>query len=134
MDPPPPVDAHAHPEPPHNCTTCVLHEEEEMQSRGRIIRKAGAIIGVAVRGTTFHVGDFALLRAEQGPARILQLVGFYSGDPIWVKAQLLGRVSDLVNLLPADEVKDEVSHFTSSATRSTSFFFFFLLAPLVLYG
>ena len=111
MDPPPPVDAHANPEPPHNCTTCVLREEEEMQARGRIIRKAGVITGVAVRGTTFHVGDFALLRAEQGPARIVQLVGFYSGDPIWVKAQLLGRVSDLVNLLPADEVKDEVSHF-----------------------
>ena len=123
VDPPPPVDAHANSEPPHNCITCALREEEEMQARGRIIRKAGVIIGVAVRGTTFHVGDFALLRAEQGPARIVQLVGLYSGDPIWVKAQLLGRVSDLVDLLPSDEVKDEVSHFTSSAAQPSSFFF-----------
>ena len=76
MDPPPPVDAHANSEPPHNCTTCALREEEEMQARGRIIRRAGTTIGVAVHGTTFHLGDFALLRAEKGPARMLQLVGF----------------------------------------------------------
>jgi len=111
VDPPPPVDADANSEPPHNCTTCALREEEEMQARGRIIRKAGTTIGVAVHGTTFHVGDFALLRAEKGPARIVQLVGFYSGDPIWIKVQLLGRLSDLADLLPADEPNDEVSLF-----------------------
>jgi DNA (cytosine-5)-methyltransferase 1 len=122
VDPPPPVDAHVNSEPPHNCTTCALREEEEMQARGRIIRKAGKTIGVAVHGASFHVGDFALLRAEKGPARIVQLVGFYSGDPIWIKVQLLGRVSDLVDLLPADEPKDEVSLFTLSAARPTSFF------------
>lgn len=130
VDPPPPADAHANSEPPHNCTTCALREEEDMQTRGRIIRKAGAIIGVAMHGMTFHVGDFALLRAEKGPARIVQVVGFYSGDPIWIKAQLLGRVSELVDLLPADELKDEVSLFTSSTLRPT---LFFLLAPFVLY-
>src|SRR5712691_9267337 len=75
VDSPPPVDAHANSEPPHNCTTCALREEE-MQLRGCIIRKAGTTIGVAVHGTTFHLGDFALLRAEKGPARMLQLVGF----------------------------------------------------------
>jgi hypothetical protein len=32
----------------------------------------------------------------------------YSGDLIWVKVQLLGRVSDLMDLLPADELRDEV--------------------------
>jgi hypothetical protein len=31
-----------------------------------------------------------------------------SGNPVWVSVQLLGRVSDLVDLLPADELRDEV--------------------------
>jgi hypothetical protein len=61
-----------------------------------------------MHGTTFHVGDFILLRDKQGPARIGQIMGLYSGDPIWIKVQLLGRISDLVNLLPEDEIKDEV--------------------------
>ena len=109
VDPPPPVEAHAASEPPNNCTICARREEEEMQARGRVVRKGAAIIGVAVHGATFHVGDFALLRAEQGPARVVQIIGLYSGDPIWIKVQLLGRVSDVVNLLPDDELKDEVS-------------------------
>jgi len=108
MDLPSPVDAHATLEPPHNCPICARREEEEIQTRGRFIRKAGAIIGVAIHGATFHAADFAFLRAEQGPARIVQIVDVYSGDPIWVKVQLLGRVSDLVDLLPADELRDEV--------------------------
>jgi hypothetical protein len=88
MDPPPPVDAHVNSEPPHKCTTCALHEEEEMQARGCIIRRVGKTIGVAILGTTFHVGDFALLHAEKGPARIMQLIIFYSGDP---SLDILGR-------------------------------------------
>jgi hypothetical protein len=59
----PPVDAHAAADPPHNCAICVRREEEEMHARGCIIRKAG----IVVHGATFHVGDFALVRAEQGP-------------------------------------------------------------------
>jgi len=95
-------------DPPHNCSVCARREEEEIQAHGRIVRVAGAVSGVSIYGSTFHVGDFALLRAEQGPARIVQLIGLYSGDPVWVKVQLLGRVSDLVDLLPADELRDEV--------------------------
>ena len=108
MDLPSPLDAHAASEPPHNCPICARREEEEIQMRGRFVRKAGAIIGVAVHGATFHPADFAFVRAEQGPARIVQLVDVYAGDPIWIKVQLLGRVSDLVDLLPADELRDEV--------------------------
>jgi hypothetical protein len=67
----------------------------------------GVVTGVAVNGATFHVGDFVFLRAEQGPARIVQITGLFSGNPVWVKVQLLGRVSDLVDL-PADELRDEV--------------------------
>ncbi|KAI9510780.1 S-adenosyl-L-methionine-dependent methyltransferase [Russula earlei] len=106
-DLPPPVDAHAAPDPPQNCSICARCEEEDIRAHGRIVRMAGAVTGVAIRGATFHVGDFALLRAEQGPARIVQIIGLYSGDPVWAKVQLLGRVSDLVNLLPDDELRDE---------------------------
>ena len=125
-DLPLPVDAHAAADPPHNCAICARRGEEEMRAHGRIMRKAGAVTGVAVHGSTFHVGDFALVRAEQGPARIAQLVGVYSGDPIWVKVQLLGRMSDLANLLPPDELRDEVYFsYIVCCTAYFSLFFFF---------
>lgn len=108
VDLPSPSDAHAASEPPNNCTICAQREEEEMQAHGRIIRRTGSVTGVAVRGATYHVGDFALLRAEEGPARIGQIIGLSSGSPIWIRVQLLGRLSDLVDLLPADELRDEV--------------------------
>lgn len=101
---PPPTD------PPHNCAVCARREEEQIEAHGRIVRRAGSVVGVAVHGTTFHVGDYALVRAEKGPSRIAQLVGVFSSDPVWVKLQLLGRVSDLglANILPPDELRDEV--------------------------
>jgi DNA (cytosine-5)-methyltransferase 1 len=108
VDLPIPSDAYAASEPPHNCAICAQREEVEMQAQGRIIRRAGSVTGVAVHGATFHVGDYALLRAEEGPARIGQITGFFSGSPVWIRVQLLGRVSDLVDLLPADELRDEV--------------------------
>ncbi|KAH9973348.1 S-adenosyl-L-methionine-dependent methyltransferase [Lactifluus volemus] len=106
-DPPPLSDSYAAVDPPHNCALCARREEEETQARGRIIRKAGVVSGVAIHGATFHVGDFALVRAEQGPSHVAQFVGMYSGDPVWVKMQLLGRVSDLADLLPSNELRDE---------------------------
>jgi len=109
MDLPSPVDAHAASESPHNCPICACCEEVAIQTSERFVRNAvGAIVGVAVHGATFHVADFAFVRARQGPARIVQLVDVYSRDPIWIKVQVLGRVSDLVDLLPADELRDEV--------------------------
>jgi hypothetical protein len=66
-----------------------------------------AVTGVAVHGATFQVGYFALLCAE-GPACIGQNTGLFSGSQVWIRVQLLGRVSDLVDLLPADELRDEV--------------------------
>ncbi|KAF8262785.1 S-adenosyl-L-methionine-dependent methyltransferase [Lactarius quietus] len=98
---PPPTD------PPHNCAVCARREEEQIEAHGRVVRRAGGVIGVAVHGTTFHIGDFALVRAEAGPSRIAQLVGVFSSDPVWVKLQLLGRVSDLADILPPDELRDE---------------------------
>jgi hypothetical protein len=93
----------------HNCAVCARREEEQIEGHGRIVRRdAGNVVGVAVHGTTFHIGDYALVRAEAGPSRIAQLVGVFSSDPVWVKLQLLGRVSDLADLLPPDELRDEV--------------------------
>lgn len=108
MDLPPPIDAHITPDVPYNCIICARREEGQLTAHGRILRKAGTVTGVAIHGATFHVGDFALLRAEQGPARVVQIVGLYSGDPVWIRVQLLGRVSDLVDLLPDSELRDDV--------------------------
>jgi DNA (cytosine-5)-methyltransferase 1 len=132
MDPPPPVDPHAASEPPNNCTICARREEEELQARGRFVRKDGVTNGVAVHGVTYHAGDFAFIRAEQGPARVGQIVGLYSGDPIWIKVQLLGRVSDLVNLLPDDELKDEVCLISGLLIAQPHTFYW--LASLILHG
>jgi hypothetical protein len=54
------------------------------------------------------MSDFALMCTEQGPAHIAQLVGMYSGNPVWVKVQLLGHVLDLADLLPSNQLRDEV--------------------------
>jgi hypothetical protein len=66
VDLPPPIDPHAASDPPHNCTICARRNEEGMQTQGRIIRRMGTVTRVAVNGATFHVGDFVLMRAEQG--------------------------------------------------------------------
>jgi DNA (cytosine-5)-methyltransferase 1 len=137
VDLPPPSDAHAASEPPHNCAICAQREEEEMQAQGRIIRRTGSVTGVAVHGATFHVGDFALLRAEEGPARIGQITGLFSRSPVWIRVQLLGRVSDLVDFLPADELRDEVRFLNPSTLDSPVHIQFFpplLLASFVLHG
>jgi hypothetical protein len=126
VDLPPPVDADAASDPPHNCVICAQREEEEMQAQGLIIRRMGAVTGVAIHGATFHAGDFVLLRAEEGPARIAQITGLLSGNPVWVRVQLLGRVSDLADLMPAGELRDEVRfslHLTAKSTHNLPFFF-----------
>jgi hypothetical protein len=130
----PPVDANVMPGTPHNCAICARREEEAIQVHGRIIRRAGAATGVAIHGATLHVGDFALLRAEQGPARIVQIIGLYSGDPMLIRVQLLGRVSDLPDWVPASELRDEVCcfGFLYSPTELTSPSS--LLASSVLHG
>src|SRR6266702_331350 len=130
-----PLPAPPHTDPPYNCTVCARREEEEIEAHGRVVRRAGGVVGVAVHGTTFHVGDFALVRAEEGPSRIAQLVGVFTSDPVWVRLQLLGRVSDLADLLPPDELRDEVRLPPSaclpflSAWRLRT-----LAAPFVLHG
>jgi hypothetical protein len=50
------VDTRVATDPPHNCAICARQGEVEMQVHGRIMRKAGAISGVAIHGSTFHVG------------------------------------------------------------------------------
>ena len=130
VDLPPPVDPHAASDPPHNCTSCAQREEKEVQAEDRIIRRTGSVTGVAIHGETYHAGDFVLLRAEQGPARIAQVIGLLSGSPVWIRVQLLGRISDLADLLPADELKDEVrlilvpQHLIHPVRKHFSFYLF----------
>ena len=59
--------AHAAPilspsEPPHNCAIYMQHEEEEMRAQGHVMHRTGSVTSVAIHA--FHIGDFALLRAE----------------------------------------------------------------------
>jgi DNA (cytosine-5)-methyltransferase 1 len=126
--PPPPTT-----DPPHNCAACARREEEQIEAHGRIVRRAGNVVGVAVHGTTFHVGDYALVRTEAGPSRIAQLVGVFSSDPVWVKLQLLGRMSDLAEIMPRDELRDEV-RFPPSVYMRAFLYESCWAAPFVLHG
>ena len=75
----------------NHTTAPSVHAEEKKRRRhtGGILRKAGAITVIAVHGSTFYVGDFALVCAEQGPACMAQLVGLYSVDLIWVRVPVI---------------------------------------------
>jgi hypothetical protein len=98
-----------------------------MQAHGRIIHRTGAVTGFVVHGSTFYVGDFALVRAEQGPARIAQLRGLYSCDPIRVRVQLLGACVGSCGLATTRRAQGRALFFLRCLPHSLLFFSFFVI-------
>jgi DNA (cytosine-5)-methyltransferase 1 len=106
--------------PPDNCPVCLLHEQRDQESYGRKL-----LDGVAYDGQSYHLDDFVLFRAESGPAHIGYITNILfpvkatSRAPTVVTVKRVGRVSDLVGVLPSSVIKDEVSvppHFPASTT------------------
>lgn len=70
--------------------------------------------GVAYHGHTYHLNDFFLYQATTGPANIgcITKITAPAKDASPTNTVLtvrpVGRVSELGNILPADEIKDEV--------------------------
>jgi DNA (cytosine-5)-methyltransferase 1 len=97
-------------EPPDNCPVCLLAEQRDQEEDARKLP-----FGVAWHGVNYHIHDFAMIKAEQGPCHIGHIVHIRfrtkSGPVVTVK--LLGRISTF-NITPditKDDclMKDEVS-------------------------
>jgi len=71
--------------------------------------------GVAHLGQKYHIDDFVLIRRDQGPCAMGQVVDVVlsrfptDDDPIIVKVRRLGRLNDIAGILPPDEFVHDVS-------------------------
>jgi DNA (cytosine-5)-methyltransferase 1 len=93
-------------EPPNNCPICLAVEQRDSEACDRNLRT-----GVAYRGVNYHVYDFALIRANDGPCQVGHItdIRFPQGSlSPNVIVKLLGRVNNLSGLLPPNVIKDEV--------------------------
>jgi DNA (cytosine-5)-methyltransferase 1 len=96
--------------PPHNCSVCLLVEQRDQESFGCRLPT-----GVAYHGINFHIYDFALIRADEGPCHVGHIIDitfprkFQRHQSTKITVRLLGRVSRLGGVAPRTIVKDEVS-------------------------
>ncbi|KAF8346872.1 S-adenosyl-L-methionine-dependent methyltransferase [Amanita rubescens] len=90
--------------PPENCPVCVMSEERRQAEEPHILRVDGANRGIAYGGRNFHLHDFVLFKAQQGPANIGYIIKV-SADNVRVKRA--GRIGSLEDILPDDVMRDE---------------------------
>ncbi|OCH84951.1 S-adenosyl-L-methionine-dependent methyltransferase, partial [Obba rivulosa] len=95
--------------PPDNCPICLVNMQKQQDQGGRIVTN-----GIVWQGINYHVGDYVLIRTDEGPADIGQIERIMESDIRAVRhtiAQLgiciLGRVSDIMHICPATVLKDE---------------------------
>ena len=82
-----------------------MSEERRQAEEPHILRVDGANRGIAYGGRNFHLHDFVLFKAQQGPANIGYIMKV-SADNVRVK--WAGRIGSLENILPDDVMRDEV--------------------------
>ncbi len=93
--------------PPDNCPSCLKAAQHNQDSA---LTELGD--GFALRGYTYHVLDFVLIKTESGPCDIGQIVELSfahsaRGDNT-VTVIALGRISDIIDVCPSEFIKDEV--------------------------
>jgi hypothetical protein len=91
--------------PYDHCHVCLMVEEQEEALVPHKIRR-----GVAWKGAKYHLRDFVMIKAQEGPCHIGQITHVHiqqSDDEGWVRVRMFGRISKL-GLRPAEELKDEV--------------------------
>jgi DNA (cytosine-5)-methyltransferase 1 len=92
-------------QPPENCPVCQLTEQRDREEDARELSS-----GVAWHGINYHIHDFVMIKAEQGPCHIGHIVRIRfrtKSGPI-VTVNLMGRISTLTTR-PQNVNKDEVS-------------------------
>lgn len=90
--------------PYDHCHVCLMVEEQEEALVPHKIRR-----GVAWKGAKYHLRDFVMIKAQEGPCHIGQITHVHiqqSDDEGWVRVRMFGRISKL-GLRPAEELKDE---------------------------
>ena len=105
-------------EPPNNCPACLLNEQRDHEKETReLTDEHGNKNGVAFAGVDYHLEDFVLYRAEEGPANIGYVTKIQVANES-ITVRKVGRISSL-DVLPSHIVRDEVGFF----------FFFFRCCP-----
>lgn len=97
---------------PDNCPVCPIQEENDLKKEARALKdEFGNLDGVAFAGISYHLEDFVLYRANEGPANIgyITHVAFPKKNIAKVTMRKVGRISDLGHVLPAGTKRDEVS-------------------------
>jgi DNA (cytosine-5)-methyltransferase 1 len=116
------IDAASCDAPPYNCPVCLLAEQKDREIFGDKLPT-----GVTYHGVNFHVHDFALIRACDGPCHIGYITDIrfpgklqrHMSPTIVVK--MLGRVSSLAGILPQGIAKEEVGSFSFRSHESSHF-------------
>ncbi|EGO05372.1 hypothetical protein SERLA73DRAFT_68986 [Serpula lacrymans var. lacrymans S7.3] len=93
--------------PPDNCPGCLLVEHRDQELYGKKITN-----GVAWHGVSYHINDFVLIKAKEGPCHVGHLTSISfptrlrESDEPSVKVKLFGRM-DKLGLRPHNIIKDE---------------------------
>lgn len=96
-------------EPPDNCPVCLLKEQRGTEMYGQKLKA-----GVAWHGVNYHIYDFVMIKAEQGPCHIGHIINirfpqnYRSHDLPIVTVKLMGRICT-IKTRPRDVIKDEAS-------------------------
>ncbi|EMD32847.1 hypothetical protein CERSUDRAFT_99217 [Gelatoporia subvermispora B] len=108
--------------PPENCPVCLFRTQKQQDQGGRVIPR-----GIVWRNTPYHVGDFALIRADDGPGEIVQVEDIAAQGSRDVRkfvaqltVRLLGRMSDHMQICPGTVLKDERHLFLTDMRREIS--------------
>ncbi|KAH7886266.1 S-adenosyl-L-methionine-dependent methyltransferase [Phlebopus sp. FC_14] len=89
--------------PPDNCHVCELSHEFEEHLHVRKLLGGG----VAWHGNNYHLNDFVLIKADEGPCHVGQLINLpLDDDQTEIMVKLFGRVDKLGNR-PVTTLKDE---------------------------
>lgn len=87
------------------CPVCLMVEEQEDALVPHEIYR-----GAAWKGAKYHLRDFVMIKAREGPCHIGQITRVHIQQPDdegWVRVRMFGRISEL-GLRPVEELKDEV--------------------------
>lgn len=118
-------------EPPDNCPVCLLKEQRGTETYSQKLNA-----GVGWHGVNYHIYDFVMIKAEQGPCHIGHIIdirfpqNYRSHDLPVVTVKLMGRIST-IKTRPRDVIKDEVGWFTGWNVTSDSDVI--ILASFILY-
>lgn len=107
--------------PPNNCLSCALQEERSLQvSPLELKNEHGITHGMVFARKQYHLEDFVLYRAENGPCNIGYVTDItFSNRLALVTVRKVGRIAQLAEkVLPTNMIRDEVRAYLHSPRDS----------------